>query len=438
MNFKEKFNIGNDFIFSPNGVISRKKYFLYAVVLDITFRVICSISGVSGKEISPIFYAFMILLLPIAILKFFNYKKRAFGFLNNNVKANIFAGVYMSIGFIVALYTTLLRLMTNKMLNEYAPSFKQHDGVFDHLVNINIPDFIGSHSCNVAFFILCGLGLLMFLLLIFYPSKTTSVEVLTAKKDDNIKIKINIPEGFKEKIFRKIIIIPSIILYLYLLCVSYSEINWRAYSWMHFVLDDKQIEYVNPLIKLDYETQFNEWSANEQAWNDCLKKHKDIIVRSRVCGFTSRNKFNRKPEPPHYYKVESNTLYPTLYSRDFDYFGCNINNFSLLSHKCGDLTFNKFNRFYVDFHPYVLLILSIIFLFPLSIVLSLFVEFIILFAVKLFKKINWSKIKDFVKKSSIKKTTLSKKLEELNELKEKGLITEEDYNCKKAELLKDF
>ena len=90
MNFKEKFNIGNDFIFSPNGVISRKKYFLYAVVLDITFRVICSISGVSGKEISPIFYAFMILLLPIAILKFFNYKKRAFSFLGDNFLAILY------------------------------------------------------------------------------------------------------------------------------------------------------------------------------------------------------------------------------------------------------------------------------------------------------------------------------------------------------------
>lgn len=435
MNFKEKFNIGNDFIFSPKGAISRKKYFLYAIILDITYRLIYSISEIVSKEISPIFYAFMVLLLPIAVLKFFNYKKRAFDFLNNNLKAVIFTTVYMFIGFIIALYSTLLKLALHEALNEITIDFN-HNNTFANF--IHIPDYIGSDICNMIFFTFCGLGLIMFLLLLFYPSRTIQQKTLIVKEINDTKIKINIPENFKKKIFRKIIIIPSVVFYIFFLCVSYSEINWRAYNWMHFILNDKQIEYINSLIKFDYETQLKEWNDNEKAWNDCLKKHKDIYVRTSICGFSSRNKYNDKPEPPHYYKVKFDTLYPALYQKDFNYFECSIGNFSLLSHKCGNLTFNKFNRFYTNFHPYILLIISIIFLFPLSIALSLLVEFIILLIVKLFKEIKWYKIKDFIKKIFTKKTSLSKKLEELNKLKEKGLITEEDYNYKKMELLKKF
>lgn len=429
MNFKEKFNIGNDFIFSPNGVISRKKYFLYAVVLDITFRVICSISGVSGKEISPIFYAFMILLLPIAILKFFNYKKRAFSFLGDNFLAILYSFFYMIIGCFTQVYLHFLQLLNKANLYDLT-----HNPTFQQYANMNISPFFGSLGGNILFYTSCVLGLVMLVFLLATPTKTF---------EENNKITNKIPK-ISTALFNKknvtIVTTATIILYVISCTFSYNFINKKAFRGLNYVLDKQQIEKVNKLIKLQYDT--------------ALEGYKDMV---RIYGSWP---IEEKPEKPFYFgeKIEINV---DNKKREFEHCIISMSNFkdsmyyfsevaetynkdySILKTHWGKMYFNKENHFFTDenntkFYPRKMLLISIICLLPISIIITIVLFLFVLFVVELFKKINWSKIKDFVKKSSIKKTTLSKKLEELNELKEKGLITEEDYNCKKAELLKDF
>ncbi len=177
MNFKEKFNVGNNFILSPNGVISRKRYFLYAILLEIIYRKFNSIGSILGKEVYSLFYIVCFLTIPIIILKLFNYKKRAFSFLNNNFLAYIYSITYIILGACVQLYSYFFDIYTKKSLYEITL-----DDAFKQYANINIPSYIGSNNSQIIFCILCGIGFIMFIALISIPSKLTQLNITKNSK----------------------------------------------------------------------------------------------------------------------------------------------------------------------------------------------------------------------------------------------------------------
>ena len=80
---------------------------------------------------------------------------------------------------------------------------------------------------------------------------------------------------------------------------------------------------------------------------------------------------------------------------------------------------------------------------PISLGISLLLVYAYIYMIKLIKKVNFlfliNKFKilfdNFLQGN---RSGLSAKLQELNALKEQGLITEEDYNNKKAKLLDEF
>jgi ABC-type multidrug transport system fused ATPase/permease subunit len=442
MDFKENFNKGNNYILSPNGVISRTRYFLYAILLDVLYRVFNAIGGVLGKEVSWFFYIIGLITIPIIVLKFFNYKKRAFSFLNNNTYSYLYAVIYIILGILTQGYLYLLKLANQKAIYELT-----HDSVFQHYANINVPSFIGAEWCQIVFYILCGLGFIMFLALIFIPSRNTETtkkiqdvtETIDTNKSINSEKDSDNTEVVKNKNYKWLIFIPTIILYLVLVHISYSEIHWRAYNWMNYVMNEQEVNYANEMNKFDYEQKLNEYNMKEKAWRDCLEKNHSIYGRFYTCRELELS-FNTspKPEQPFYYDYNNKDIYQNriLRKQDFDLFGCKQNHFNLLSYKCGDLTFNDTNRIYVDFHPYAWLISALILLLPISFYICAFILYFITFIVKKVKSINFKSIK--IKLSANNKSNLTQKLEELNKLKEQGLITEEDYNNKKAKLLEDF
>ena len=279
MNFKEQFKEGNNFILSPNGVISRTRYFLYALLLDILYRVFNTVGSVLGKEVSWIFYIVGLLIIPFIILKLFNYKKRAFSFLNHNVLSYLYSIIYIILGVLTQGYVYLLKLSNQKAVYELT-----RDPVFQQYANINVPSFVGNSFVNIIFYILCAVGFIMFLSLIFIPSrKKDNNEVIekneTAESIPNTEeireIKdINKYEKIqKNKIGKWYIIIPTIILYLFLASISYSEIEWRAYSWMCYMMNEEQINYINESKKFNYDIQMSDYMAKKKAWDDCIERN---------------------------------------------------------------------------------------------------------------------------------------------------------------------
>lgn len=442
MNFKEKYNEGNSFILSPNGVISRTRYLLYALLLDILYRVFNSIGGVLGKEISWLFYIVGLIIIPILILKLFNYKKRAYSFLNNHSLSYLYSVVYMLLGVLTQGYVYLLKLSNQKAIYELT-----QDSTFQHYANINVPSFIGVEGCNILFYILCGLGFIMFLTLLFIPSKGKNEKQEVAEIVDTNNLTkydafINKTEVTKAKNYKWLIFIPTIILYLVLVHIAYSEIHWRAYSRMSYIMNEKEVNYSNEINKFEYERKLNEYNAKEMVWKDCIQRHPDLYVRLSECrNENSALLSSVKPEKPFYYEYNSKDYYPNrvLRREHYDLFGCELSNFSLLSYKCGDLTFNDNNRFFTAFHPYAWLISVLILLLPISFYICKLISFLIKALINKVKRINFKGINSVkFKFPSNNKSNLTQKLEELNKLKEQGLITEEDYNNKKAKLLEDF
>ena len=83
-------------------------------------------------------------------------------------------------------------------------------------------------------------------------------------------------------------------------------------------------------------------------------------------------------------------------------------------------------------------ILCWVVLIPISVLLS---HLLILFGIFIKNKVRLIKNLNFdikINKLKNSKNSLSAKLQELNTLKEQGLITEENYNNKKSQLLDEF
>lgn len=423
MSLKEKYLQGNNFILSPRGKISRVRYILYAFVFEFIYRLIMFIGNPFVMDISPIFLVVGFFLITVIILKLFNYKKRAYSFLNNNFFAYLYSILYLCIGCFVQSYVFFLQLANKKNMYELT-----HNSLFEQYATLNIPDFVTSSFCHIIFYLTCALGIVMFLFLLFKPAvnKTT---INTNEVKENFFYNI-----LKINNFRKVIIIPSIILYLIFVGVSYSEIHWRAYNWMYYFMSNEQVDYANNIKRVKYEKDLADYNKAQQEWNDCLRKYQDIGDRMIYCKMSPR--INTKPDIPYYFTYD--TGYMGLIC--LKYFNCTTEKFSLFSDKCGDIKFNNVNRKYGDgnFYPYLLLTFAIILLFPLCICICLLLEKILVIFVNAIKTVNIKKLKLNIKSNPNKKSDLTNKLQELNSLKEQGLITEEDYNKKKDELLKYF
>lgn len=148
-----------------------------------------------------------------------------------------------------------------------------------------------------------------------------------------------------------------------------------------------------------------------------------------------------EPQLPIYYEFYSEypDLEPVLEQKHYEYFSCNFKNFKLFGKQCGSLV----NPTYNQFHPYAWFWSLAIFMVPICIMISILITWILSCIIKFIGKIKFleiiNKIKNTLKKcKKIKTSNLSEKLQELNALKEQGLITEEDYNKTKSKLLDEF
>lgn len=99
----------------------------------------------------------------------FNYKKRFYSFLNNNILAYLYSIFYIFIGGFMQEYLYLLELSNKKGLYELTK-----DPLFQQYANAYVPNFIGSNACYVVFNILCGIGFIMYLFLVFKTTKQES------------------------------------------------------------------------------------------------------------------------------------------------------------------------------------------------------------------------------------------------------------------------
>lgn len=420
MSLKEKYLQGNNFILSPRGKISRARYVLYAFVLEFIYRLILFIGNPLGMELSPIFLVLVFFAIPVIILKMFNYKKRAYSFLNNDFFAYLYTIIYLLIGGIITEYTYLLKLSANKTLYELT-----NNSNFQQYANVYIPDFINSNICNTLFYILCGIGLLMFLVLIFYPEKKSKLIDDSAKSIKNCS-KLNTKN--------KIVVLLSFIIYMIAGYISYEVINSKAFDCLTYKMTKQQAIIVNNFIKKEYEKALNQY-------NKQLEYGAGLFAVD--C-----------PQKPIYFgekydEIQNNALRAenilTMHESEGFFYFYQItkthDSFSIFKSKWGNIVFDKDNQFFFDnngnrFFPKKNLIILWLLLLPISILLSkIFVQvfLIIIKQLKSIKSINFN-----IKPIKNRKSNLSIKLQELNALKEQGLITEEDYNKKKDELLKDF
>ena len=423
MDFKQKYLEGNNFIFSPRGKISRTRYFIYAFLLEILYRLLLASGMALSKEVSPILFVLSFLIIPIIILKMFNYKKRACSFLNNDFFAYLYTIIYMLIGGIIAEYTHLLKLSSNKALYELT-----NNSNFQQYANVYIPDFINSNICSILFYILCGIGMLMFSLLIFYPEKKSD------QINDNVK---NIKNHSKLNVKNKIIALLTFIIYMISGYVSYEMINTKAYNGLTYQMTKQQAVIVNEFIKKEYDEALNKY--NKQL------EYEYAGLFAEKC-----------PQKPFYFgekydKIKDNAfnalraenilaMYEDKGSSYFYQITKTHDSFSIFKSKWGDIEFNEDNQFFFDnngrFFPKKNLIILWLLLLPMSIVLSKIFVHVCLIIIKHIKPIK--SIKFNIKPIKNKKSNLSIKLQELNALKEQGLITEEDYNNKKSQLLDEY
>jgi hypothetical protein len=425
MDIKEKYLEGKNFILSPRGKISRVRYFVYALILDILYRLLLSCGTVLGKEVSPILFILGFIAIPIIILKMFNYKKRAYSFLNNNILAYLYSIFYIFIGGFMQEYLYLLELSNKKGIYELT-----NDPVFQQYANIYIPNFINSNACSIIFYTLCGIGFIMYLLLLFYPTQNCIEKEHINKK---------ICKGIKRHWNKIVVVLLSISMFIASMCIIYSEIHWRAYYRSIFSINKIQAEYINEIIRNSYNNQLNEYNLKKEKWENCLNRYKNISSRFDYCNLTMAP--GTEPQLPTYYEFypEYPDLEPILEQKHYEYFSCDFKNFKLFGKKCGSLV----NPTYNQFHPYAWFWGFAIFMIPICVMISIIITWLIACIIKLIVKINLpeiiNKFKNIFKNNTkIKRSNLSEKLQELNALKERGLITEEDYNNKKSQLLDEF
>lgn len=424
MNIKQYTNI-----FSPKGKITRTRYVLYAFLLDLLYKFFSAL-GVYFREQKLLCTLVVLFLVFVVILKLFNYKKRAYSFLNNNILAYLYSFLYLAFGGFIQEYNYLLDISNKKLMYELT-----QNPIFQQYMNMYVPPFITSKICFILFNIVCGLGLIMFLFLLFCPTTTKELKIISKLK------KIKVP---KIKNLKKYItIILTVIIYCVSTNIVYSEIKTRCFYRMTYVLSQKQVKYINHIYKNNYLFQMKQYNLKKRQWEDCLNRNKSYEEKIINCGMNNMMP-GVEPEVPIYYPTSQThpNLIPILEIKDFDEFGCTMDNYNLFSNHCGQLKFNQYNPSYEDFHPYLYFWSLVIILLPLSFFLTKFIIWFLIVGICLIKKIN---IKNFIKKIKNikclqihKASNLSKKLIELNSLKEQGLITEDDYNKKKAELLKDF
>lgn len=416
MSFYNSFKKGNHFIFSPNGKITRIRFLIYALILDLIYKLIFLLSSYNGIEYSSIFSITGILCIPIIILKIFNYKKRIFSFINNTKYAYFYSILYTLIGGIIQEYSFYIQISNKKAIFEFT-----QDPLFQQYSNIVIPDFIGLDFTNGLFYIFIVLTFSMFITMISIPN----IDKDSISTTQKFKPKTIVTPFIKNKIFNYRNFIPIAIIYLFFINLTYSEINYNAYNWMHYILNNDEIEYINDLNKFHYEQKLFEYSSNKK---DCETCDRNDYFKYCV-GI-------QEPEKPFFYKNDSKDITnynKTLRRIDYDKFGCKESDFCLFNNKCGNLTFNKTNRYYTDFHPYILFIIAMILFLPISYYLWILLSII---SIYLFNNLN-NKFKS-LKFKKTKKLNLSEKLENLKILKDKGLITEDDYNNKKQKLLDEF
>lgn len=172
MSFKDSYNKGNRFIFSPIGEISRGIYFLYALTLDLFYRLFLALGQiVSDKEASEILYLIGSFIIVIIVLKFFNYKKRFQNILKNTKISYLLSLVYMLIGAYLHEYLYLLKLQNKAVLYELTASTPEYHGIIKNFSNVYLSSFIGSQTADIIFNILTTIGIIIFLTLIFVPEK---------------------------------------------------------------------------------------------------------------------------------------------------------------------------------------------------------------------------------------------------------------------------
>ena len=418
MNLKNKYLTGNNFILSPRGKISRIRYFVYTIILDILYKLFLSSGTILGRELHSCYFIFGSITILIIILKMFNYKKRAFCFLNNNIIAYLYSIFYLIIGGFIQEYLYLLKISLNKGLFELT-----QDPIFQKYANSYIPDFIGSNGGQTIFYIACGIGFVMYLFLLFYP-KQTPKENKTVKK-------------FFKLYWQKIVIcILSTIFFIPSIFIIYSEIHWRAYSHAIFSINKNQTEYINKKIYASYTNQINEYNYKKKQLEKCTQENNNPYSDNFYCNFYID--LGNEPQIPIYYEFKEDKLEPTLDKKHYDFFNCDFKKFGLFKSTCGELKAPT----YKNFHPYILFWTLLTFMLLTSIITSIVILSIITSIIKFIKNVNIprinNKLKDIFSIKKFKSSILSEKLNELNQLKEQGLITEEDYNNKKSKLLDDF
>lgn len=76
MNLKKKHLEENNFIFSPRGTIERIRYIIYAIILQVLYKLFFGAITIFNKQYILASWIFIVFALITIILKFFNYKKK--------------------------------------------------------------------------------------------------------------------------------------------------------------------------------------------------------------------------------------------------------------------------------------------------------------------------------------------------------------------------
>lgn len=464
MSFKQKYLDGNNFIFSPRGKISRTRYFAYAFLLEVLYRILLSSGMTLGREVSPLLFILGFLAIPVIVLKMFNYKKRAYSFLNNNFLSYLYSVLYLFIGGAIVEYSHLLKLSANKALYELT-----QDSVFQQYANINIPAFIESDISQYIFYFLCVLNFAMFVILVQVPSRDSKFEFQ--------KIKLNLKHLFLS-------LFTIIFTFIFCFC-SYHKLKEYSYNAISHKLNRTEIEYLNNKLLDEYKAKMRKYESDIEYFNNLTPRAKKILNMQKPT----------RPMPPQYYGIDYyadlelkgmefdkpviqgyiqtkpyksvfleqfngiTDAIPSYVNLEFQTMGCAFYEYGIFKKTCGQLSLNKENTSYLKgdssgkFNPKLYVGLA----YMLSTLLAIFSSFILLkilsFLKKYFPKIKFAKLIDFaksiicklknkikfgIKLNQVSSSSLSDKLQELAKLKEQGLITEEDYNNKKTKLLEDF
>jgi len=217
--------------------------------------------------------------------------------------------------------------------------------------------------------------------------------------------------------------------------LAYDKVNTEAYNSITYSINAKEVDVLNDKLNEVYEEQMAEYNKDVELFRNTPVRLREFYPMPD------------KPTKPELYSTESAII--GMYPQGLEILGCYYWKYSMFKTSCGDIQFTSNNLVYekihddviTSFNPYLKLCMLLVLVLIVSVVFSGMLVYLMYLMATMLKKL-WHKIKGLgLPKTKLKlhiKSSITSKLEELNELKNKGLITEEDYNAKKQSLLDDF